>query len=119
MAVSLGKRKRPQPKTLEQSEMEEEAQNQQALQDIFRKAFEAKFKPLPVVEQKPSAEDQDLESSDESDEDEDDEWDGFSGDERPTVAVVEHIETSRQSQEGLDKRELRAFLVRRDPTTAF
>jgi hypothetical protein len=112
MAVSLGKRKRSQPKELnltEESPNIDSAQDQESLQEIFRKHFEARFKPLPVAERKPDLENI---SSDESEQEEyGDEWGGFSGDEKPAVAIIEHIETTRHTEESMDKRELRAFLV--------
>lgn len=117
MAVSLGKRKRRQarevPVTLD-SHVSDDEEDRQALQDIFRKHFEAKYKPLPLIEKKAAIEL--LNDLSVSEEDDEDEWSGFSGDEQTTVQIVQHVDIT-ETQEETNKRELREFLVRASKTS--
>ncbi|PQE13073.1 swr1-complex 5 protein [Rutstroemia sp. NJR-2017a BBW] len=89
-------------------------------QEIFRRHFEAQFKPLPVVAQKLNP---DLESEDQ-DEDEDD-WDGLSetsaADEHTEernngVQVVEHVNIDARTV-GMSRAELRAFMSSKPPSS--
>jgi hypothetical protein len=100
------------------SESEGGSDEGQALdpQEIFRRHFEAQFKPLPVA-QKPIQANSDLESEDEGEDEED--WDGLSensaGDEDNEgqsngVQVVEHVNIDSRTA-GMSKAELRAFMV--------
>jgi hypothetical protein len=82
MTTMLGKRKRKAPETkrkerevsAESSEVDEED-----AQAIFRRHFEAQFKPLPEVRRKAVKVVEEVE--DENDEEDDDDWEGISGDE--------------------------------------
>ena len=95
MAPALGKRKRvaaevpeKRSKVAEESEQESEGEEIDA-QEIFRRHFEAQFKPLPEVKKtaKPAqsvAELEDLSEDKDEDEDKDEvgsDWDGISGEE--------------------------------------
>ncbi|PMD24348.1 hypothetical protein NA56DRAFT_34635 [Hyaloscypha hepaticicola] len=91
MASMLGKRKRraPEATTIERREESEESDASELdAQEIFRRHFEAQFKPLPAaqISSKPVAK----EALDELEEDSD--WDGISDDEENGVQVVEHTE---------------------------
>lgn len=115
MAVSLGKRKRSQPtepsdKTTQSSSPSLDSdEDTRTLQDIFRRHFEAKFKPLPLEKphaSEPVGEDQD---EDVDSTDEDAEWSGFSDEE--DVEVVEHSHDTF-STTAHDRHDLKAFMVR-------
>ena len=96
--------------------------------EIFRRHFEAKFKPLPEVKKKKKVV---TVEEEEDDEDDDDEWGGLSGDEeddddeddeddedeegsngaqKRKIDVVEH--SSNVSAPKMSKAELKAFMVR-------
>lgn len=82
-------------------------------QDVFRKYFEAQFKPLdlPSVQ---TADDE--ESEDLSEEDElvsESEWSGLDdeGDKEPTVQVVEHKNARVDPDDIMDKKARKAFMV--------
>ena len=116
MASLLGKRKRTNKGTVSTAVSQRETaaanaeENAQELQDIFRRAFEAKFKPL-VVEPKASFED--VGESEEETPSEDD-WDGLSADDDDEeasglVQVVEHGIIAET--ETLTRAEMKAFMV--------
>ncbi|KAI9166779.1 Protein FAF1 [Paramyrothecium foliicola] len=110
MAV-LGKRK-----ASEQTTSAEEAE------EIFRRHFEARFKPLDDEPKAASTrDDQDAPDSDE----EDSEWGGLSGEEdaaaeeeaeQPVVVeVVDHSSSQTSKPAAMSKRELKAFMSSRPP----
>jgi hypothetical protein len=108
MATNLGKRKwrtveETQQDLREGSEVSEPPEGD--AQELFRRHFEAKFKPLPVVKKAEKV----IEVQ-EDDSEEDSDWDGISEDEQTAVQVVEH--TDAQSRMALmSKKELKAFMV--------
>ena len=108
MATMLGKRKRQTGDITKREKEEHEESDISGLdaQEIFRRHFEAQFKPLPVA-RKPSklvAE----ELGDESEEGSD--WGGLSDDEENEVQVVEHTEAQARTA-GMSKEELKSFMV--------
>lgn len=98
--------------------------------EIFRRHFEARFKPLPDVKEKKGGKKGAVVV--EEDEDEDEEWGGLSGEgedddeeedsdgddgvKRRKIDVVEH--TSAVSAPKMSKAELKAFMVR-SPSSVF
>lgn len=79
MAPTLGKRKRAvkeTPKLDRESSTESSVINEEDAQAIFRRHFEAQFKPLPTITktEKPAENDED----DEDEADDDSDWDGIS-----------------------------------------
>jgi hypothetical protein len=87
MAPSLGKRKRHITETIQNtraaSEESSESQDEE-VQDVFRRHFEAHFKPLPTVKKAT-----DMAEDDPDVEDEDDtEWEGIS---EPEGMLQEHV----------------------------
>ncbi|KAB5570449.1 hypothetical protein GE09DRAFT_1283559 [Coniochaeta sp. 2T2.1] len=87
-------------------------------QEIFRRHFEAQFKPLavaPLRRPPPTVEAEDDE--DPGSEAEDSEWEGISGDEEDDgVEVVDHA-TSQKPIASMSKSELKKFMSSRIPTT--
>ncbi|KAH0290862.1 hypothetical protein M436DRAFT_59879 [Aureobasidium namibiae CBS 147.97] len=131
MSLALGKRKRavtskttlPSKKaTLAKSaptppaapEPESDAEDREALNEAFRRAFEKRFKA--IEEDKP----EEVEDEEEElDEDEDEDWDGLSEedeDDEDEVEVVEH-NMSNFSRERADKAALKAFMSSKPPTS--
>ena len=100
---TLGKRKR---KTAAPTNDEDDEAARQKAQEVFRRHFEARFKPLPEV-QKPivpapvTSEDETLE--------EEKEWGGISEDEE-TTRVVEHTDAYTRMAV-MSKEQLKAFMV--------
>jgi hypothetical protein len=92
--------------TPEAEEGEESEASGLDAQEIFRRHFEAQFKPLPAVPKfsKPAND----ESGDGSEGDSD--WDGISDDEENAVQVVEHTER-RARTAAMSKEELKSFMV--------
>lgn len=74
-------------------------------QEIFRRHFEAQFKPLPVF-QKPIvlAEESEDESNEEND------WEGISDSEQNGVQVIEHTDALTRMA-AMSKEELKSFMV--------
>ena len=109
MAMILGKRKRRTLKTYKEDQGEGRDESGSAeldAQELFRRHFEAKFKPLPVVKKVETVVEE--VPVDESKEDPD--WDGISDDGCGAIEVVEH--TDAQSRIALmSKEELKAFMV--------
>lgn len=104
---------------------EEEEEEELDAAEIFRRHFEARFKPLPDVKEKKGGKKGTVVAED--DEDEDEEWGGLSeegsedddeeedsddddGVKRRKIDVVEH--TSAVSAPKMSKAELKAFMVR-------
>jgi hypothetical protein len=109
MATALGKRKRQSAKMTEDVRQEDSEDSRSAelnAQEIFRRHFEAQFKPLPQVKKPAKA----LEERLEDESEENSEWDGISDTEELAVQVVEH--TDAQSRMAtMSKEELKAFMV--------
>ena len=109
----------------EDGEDAEDSEEELDAAEIFRRHFEARFKPLPDVEEKKGRK-KGAVVEEEDDEDEDEEWGGLSGEsedddeeedsdgddgmKRRKVDVVEH--TSAASAPKMSKAELKAFMVR-------
>lgn len=108
MAPTLGKRKRLAAGTVKddgREGSEGSGSSEVDAQELFRRHFEARFKPLPVVKKAEKViEVQEDEFEEESD------WDGISEDGEGGVQVVEH--TDAQARMALmSKEELKAFMV--------
>lgn len=107
----------------EDEDMEEEEEEEELdAAEIFRRHFEARFKPLPDVKEKKAGKKGVV--VEEEDEEEDEEWGGLSGEsedseeeedsddegvKRRKIDVVEH--TSAISAPKMSKAELKAFMV--------
>ena len=111
MSPHLGKRKRrsavAEQERLSASTNDAES-DQEDLQDVFRRAFEAKFKPLPVAVKVLARLDEDEHIEDGEGQDESD-WSGLSGDEQD-IQIVEHNSRDR-SNEQFSRQEMKAFMV--------
>ncbi|KAI4654684.1 uncharacterized protein J4E79_008560 [Alternaria viburni] len=121
MAPVLGKRKRVTRKELEQpsrspspSSGSGDDSGAEDLQAIFRRAFEAKFKPLPVEPKKAKIEDAPVE--DEAEEEEESDWSGISDNEND-VEVIEYQDPTRELDE-TERAEMKAFMSSKPPTSA-
>ncbi|KAF5873770.1 uncharacterized protein Bfra_005235 [Botrytis fragariae] len=86
-------------------------------QEIFRRHFEAQFKPLPPTTKKPK-----INPIIENPENEDEDWDGLSDNsaeddeqEENGVQVVEHVKKIDSRIAGMSKGELRAFMSSKIP----
>lgn len=105
MAVSIGKRKREQC----EDDSDDGSEAESAMRALFQKAFEAKFKPLPLTETQHDVDDH--VEADEISEDsaQSDEWDGLSDKGGP----LEVINLNLASDHGqLDlAQERRSFMV--------
>ncbi|KAF2790185.1 hypothetical protein K505DRAFT_340661, partial [Melanomma pulvis-pyrius CBS 109.77] len=88
------------------------------IQAIFRRAFEAKFKPLAVEPKKTKMAEKEEEKVDE-DEDEESDWSGISSssDEGNNVEVIEYSATHDISEKA-SRAELRAFMSSKPPKPA-
>jgi hypothetical protein len=75
-------------------------------QEIFRRHFEAQFKPLPQIE-KPTERSPEV-RSDDSEEESD--WEGISDEEENVVTVVEH-QHAQSHMAPMSKDELKSFMV--------
>ena len=109
MPTTLGKRKRRMPKAAEEDQRagsDEPDDSGLVAQEIFRRHFEAQFKPLPVAQKpaKPVEEEVEDESEDTSD------WDGISDNGENDVQVVEHTDAKSQMA-AMSKEELKSFMV--------
>ncbi|KAG0652396.1 Forty S assembly factor [Hyphodiscus hymeniophilus] len=114
MATTLGKRKR---RATEKGLDTREGSNKESTcpevdaQELFRRHFEAKFKPLPVVKK---VEEVIVVQEDDSEDDSD--WDGISDDDQGAVEVVEHSDfESRLAL--MSKEELKAFMSSKPPSS--
>lgn len=111
MAVSLGKRKRPESRHVKAPTSDSSSSDDADYQEIFRRAFEKKFRPLDVPQKKKQEKPEEaIPSSDEGASD----WEGLEsdaeGEEHDGVEVVEHKHAGRTGE--LSKAEMRAFMVR-------
>jgi hypothetical protein len=108
MATTLGKRKRRQVGVTKEDQREHSGDSgalEIDAQELFRRHFEAKFKPLPAVKKvEKVVEETENDSEDESD------WDGISEDEEGAVEVVEHTDAHARMAL-MSKEEVKAFMV--------
>ncbi|KAF2200844.1 hypothetical protein GQ43DRAFT_481198 [Delitschia confertaspora ATCC 74209] len=113
-----GKRKRVSREELlrDQSSPERSSSEEQSdtedIQAIFRRAFEAKFKPIDVepVKKAPKIVPQEEEEEEES------AWSGISDEEEDKVEVVEYVDTRRSEADRASKTEMKAFMSSKPPT---
>ncbi|KAE8446699.1 hypothetical protein EG329_011743 [Mollisiaceae sp. DMI_Dod_QoI] len=114
MAPTLGKRKRENEteilKRARKVSSEGLDSTELNAQEIFRRHFEAQFKPLPTVRKPTKATEQlpEDQSEDESD------WDGISDGDEEGVQVVEHTDTHARIT-AMSKEELKAFMTSKPP----
>lgn len=109
MATTLGKRKRRGIEATKEDwseSVEESSSLQEHAQAIFRRHFEAKFKPLPVGKKVITSVDETSEDDYEAASD----WDGISEDGESNIQIIEHIDA--QSRMGaMSKEKLKLFMV--------
>jgi hypothetical protein len=86
------------------------------MQELFRRAFEAKFKPLDVEPKKPKIEK--APAVEEEEEEEESDWSGLSDSESNKVEVIEYKDATYDSDEEASKAAKRAFMSSKPPTTA-
>jgi len=108
MSSTLGKRKR-RVVTSKTTEAEDIAAAEHA-QEVFRRHFEAQFKPLPVVKKHAVVE----QGQEEEDDGEESEWGGISDGEND-VRVVEHTDAYARMA-AMSKEQLKSFMVTILPT---
>ncbi|KAH6719640.1 hypothetical protein BKA61DRAFT_220261 [Leptodontidium sp. MPI-SDFR-AT-0119] len=111
MSTKLGKRKRAPHKKepAHRAESEDSGSEEMNTQEIFRRHFEAQFKPLPAVKREITVEEVPQEESEE-----DSDWDGISDGEENGVQVVEHTDAlSRMA--AMSKEELKSFMSSKIP----
>ncbi|TVY37689.1 Uncharacterized protein LSUB1_G004594 [Lachnellula subtilissima] len=116
MATNLGKRKRPIVEANPQarkSEREESDAPELDAQEIFRRHFEAQFKPLPVVQSRAKQ----VEDVSEDDSSEESEWEGISELEEESVEVIEHTD-AQSRMAAMSKEELKAFMGSKPPKSS-
>lgn len=114
MAVALGKRKRTRQEPVKAVEEDvsrspRPAPDNEDVQAIFRRHFEAQFKPLGEVKKPKQSESEPLPSK--TAEEGESDWCGFSEEEEDVVEVIEHSTTAGIG-EAASKHELKAFMVR-------
>lgn len=113
MALKLGKRKRvtreelQQPSRTPSAASASDQSEDEDLQAIFRRAFEAKFTPLETEPVRPGAE---AAESEDEDLEEDSGWSGLSSEDEDQVEVVEHAD-AWQTSDKASKAEMRKFMV--------
>lgn len=124
MAPQLGKRKRITRKDLERSSPSpspSDGSDSGDMQELFRRAFEKKFKPLAVEPLTPNITEPVVEEGAELDEEESD-WAGLSDDSdddtSPKVQVIEYKDATLASDEETPKALKRAFMSSKPPTTS-
>jgi hypothetical protein len=109
MATTLGKRKRRTAEVyIDAQRKEYKVSNSLDLdaREIFRRHFEAQFKPLPVLRKAAKV----VEEAEEDDSEESSSWNGLSEDEGRGVQVVEHTD-AQSRMAAMSKDELKAFMV--------
>jgi hypothetical protein len=89
------------------------------MQELFRRAFEKKFKPLDVEPKKPKIEKAPVVEEDEEEDDDEDEsdWSGLSDSESNKVEVIEYKDATPASSEEASKALKRAFMSSKPPTS--
>ncbi|OCL09118.1 hypothetical protein AOQ84DRAFT_431443 [Glonium stellatum] len=116
MAINPGKRKRVTREDLQKrSSSPESSQNSETedIQAIFKRHFEAKFKPLDPEHKKTKIIKQVEEAQDE---DRDSDWDGIISSEEAAVEVIEHS-ALRVVNERAEKDEIKAFMSSKPPSS--
>ncbi|KAJ4991714.1 hypothetical protein SVAN01_02829 [Stagonosporopsis vannaccii] len=126
MAPQLGKRKRVTREELERpsrSPSPSSGSENEDMQELFRRAFEKKFKPLDVepvqrrTKETPVADEEEGEGDDDDEAADEDAWSGLS-DSEPPVQVVEYRDTTHDSpDEATLKAQKRAFMSSKPPTS--
>ena len=109
MATTLGKRKRAVAETSKndrRQQREDSSSSELDAQEIFRRHFEAQFKPLPVSMKAVKV----IKEAPEDDSEEESDWDGISDIEETAVQVVEHTE-AQSRMATMSREELKAFMV--------
>jgi hypothetical protein len=109
MATMLGKRKRRVCKVANEDRRERSEESDASeldAQEIFRRHFEAQFKPLPVAQKPTNPVDEEEEDNSEDTSD----WDGISDDEENAVQVVEHTD-AQSRMAAMSKEELKSFMA--------
>jgi hypothetical protein len=109
MVMMLGKRKRRAPEVPKEDRRrgsEESDSSELDAQEIFRRHFEAQFKPLPVTQPPTKPTDEELEAESETSSN----WDGISDDEENAVQVVEHTDAQSRTA-AMSKEQLKSFMV--------
>lgn len=121
MAPALGKRKRISRKELEQPSRspspssDSNQSGEEDVQAIFRRAFEAKFKPLAVETKKVKIESPKEIEEEDLDEEDDAEWAGISeGDD--DVEVIDYTNT-QLGRDDTSKAEMKAFMSSKPPSS--
>ncbi|RDW78407.1 hypothetical protein BP5796_06259 [Coleophoma crateriformis] len=122
MAANLGKRKRQatgeateKPRKSKRESSEELDSALEDAQAIFRRHFEAQFKPLPEV--KKAAKPIEAAPEEEESQEDESEWDGLSEVEETEVQVVEHTD-AQSRMAAMSKEELKAFMSSKVPRSA-
>ncbi|KAF2496576.1 hypothetical protein BU16DRAFT_437211, partial [Lophium mytilinum] len=88
-----------------------DSSNAEDLQAIFKRAFEAKFKPLAPKTQKHKL----PEPAEELEDGDEDSWDGIEPEEEEQIEVVEHV-VVKHERDGRAKEEAKAFLSSKPPS---
>jgi hypothetical protein len=122
MAPTLGKRKRISREELERPSRSPSPSSgssdsdREDLQAIFRRAFEAKFKPLAVEPKKQRIEEIEIRDEEEEEDEEGSDWSGIN-DEEDVVQVIEYT-GSQLERDDTSRAEMKAFMSSKPPTSA-
>lgn len=120
MAPQLGKRKRVTREELERpsrSPSPSSGSDNEDMQELFRRAFEKKFKPLDVEPVKRKSKETPVIEEEEEEEEDEDDWSGLSDDDSNQVEVIEYKDTNRDSDDEATLRaQKRAFMSSKPPT---
>ncbi|KAF1831197.1 hypothetical protein BDW02DRAFT_601001 [Decorospora gaudefroyi] len=125
MAPTLGKRKRVTREELERpsrsaspSSGSGEDSGAEDLQAIFQRAFEAKFKPLPIEPKKPKIEETRIEEEDEDSEqaEAESDWSGISSADDDAIEVIEYNPTL-STYSPSETTEKKVFMSSKPPTS--
>jgi hypothetical protein len=123
MAPTLGKRKRISREELERPSRSPSPSSgssdsdREDLQAIFRRAFEAKFKPLAVEPKKQRIEEIEIKDEEEEEDEEGSDWSGIDDDEGDVVQVIEYT-GSQLERDDTSRAEMKAFMSSKPPTSA-
>ncbi|KAF2733482.1 hypothetical protein EJ04DRAFT_495056 [Polyplosphaeria fusca] len=122
MAPTLGKRKRITREELETSDRSASPSSQSSssdnedVQDIFRRAFEAKFKPLGVEPKMQKLEQPEEASAEEEESDDESNWSGLASSSPSTPIQTISPPSTRPKTTHLSKSEKRAFMSSKPPS---